>query len=164
MGTHGKTYLFVGFDEIHGYKNWDIIEAMQLDPTRLDAMMWITSYASIYHKPGVPLFDMLNTGKKRADPRMFFSWYAADYVTDPERENLSPEGKANPSAGSWEDPGYLIQQQSRLPSHKYRRLHLNLPGSPEGSAFSAEKIMNSAERGVSVRLAEKGITYHALSI
>ena len=29
---------------------------------------------------------------------MLFSWYAADYCTDPQRENLSPEGKANPSA------------------------------------------------------------------
>jgi hypothetical protein len=160
VGTHGKTYLFVGFDEIHGYKTWDILEAMQLDPTRLDAMMWITSYASIYHKPGVPLFDLLATGKKGQDPRMFFSWYAADYCTDPSRENLSPEGKANPSASSWDDAGYLVQQQSRLPSHKYRRLHLNLPGSPEGSAYSAEMIMDSVERGVAVRLPELGITYH----
>ena len=22
MGAHGKTYLFVGFDEIHGYRDW----------------------------------------------------------------------------------------------------------------------------------------------
>jgi hypothetical protein len=160
VGTHGKTYLFVGFDEIHGYKTWDILEAMQLDPTRNDAMQWITSYASIFHRPGVPLFDLLATAKKSADPRMFFSWYAADYVTDRTFENLSPEGKANPSAGSWEDPGYLIQQQSRLPSHKYRRLHLNLPGSPEGSAFSAEKIMQAVDRGISIRQPQKGITYH----
>jgi hypothetical protein len=159
VGTHGKTYLFAAFDEIHGYKTWDILEAMQLDPTRPDAMMWITSYASIYHRPGVPLFDLFASGKKGSDPRMFFSWYAADYVTDPAVENLSPEGKANPSASSWEDVNYLVQQQSRLPSHKYRRLHLNLPGSPEGSAYSAEKIMDAVERGVAVRLPEPGINY-----
>jgi len=47
VGTHGKTYLFCGFDEIHGYRTWDLLEAMQLDPTRTDALMWITSYASI---------------------------------------------------------------------------------------------------------------------
>jgi hypothetical protein len=99
------------------------------------------------------------TGKKGQDPRMLFSWYAADYVTDPQRENLSPEGKANASAGSWEDPGYLIQQQTRLPSHKYRRLHLNLPGSPEGSAYDAGKVMDSIARGVSVRLPERGVSY-----
>ena len=160
VGSHGKTYLFCGFDEIHGYKTWDIIEALQPDPTRPDALQWITSYASIFHRPGVSLFDLMATGKRGADPRMLFSWYAADYVTDPQRENLSPEGKANPSAGSWEDPGYLIQQQTRLPSHKYRRLHLNLPGSPEGSAYDAGKVMDSIARGVSVRLPEPGVTYH----
>ena len=159
VGTHGKTYLFAGFDEIHGYKTWDILESLQLDPTRTDAMQWITSHASIFHRPGIPLFDLLATAKKGADPRMFFSWYAADYVTDPAFENLSPEGKANPSAGSWADAGYLIQQQTRLPSHKYRRLHLNLPGSPEGAAYSAEKIMDAVARGVSVRLSMAGEKY-----
>src|SRR4030095_6978117 len=159
VGSHGKTYLFCGFDEIHGYKTWDIIEALQPDPTRPDALQWITSYASIFHRPGVPLFDLMATGKRGADPRMLFSWYAADYVTDPQRENLSPEGKANPSAGSWEDPGYLIQQQTRLPSHKYRRLHLNLPGSPEGSAYDAGKIMDSIDRAGAVMLPEPGIWY-----
>jgi hypothetical protein len=77
VGTHGKTYLFVGFDEIHGYKTWDILEAMQLDPTRPDALQWITSYASIYHKPGVPLFDLFAAGKKGQDPRMLFSCNSA---------------------------------------------------------------------------------------
>jgi hypothetical protein len=159
VGTHGKTYLFCGFDEIHGYKTWDLLEAMQLDPTRTDALMWITSYASIFHRPGVPLFDLLATGKRGSDPRMYFSWYAADYCTDPAFENLSPEEKANPSMGSWADQGYLAQQQSRLPSHKYRRLHLNLPGAPEGSAFSAEKVMDAVARGVSVRLPEPKVSY-----
>ena len=52
---------------------------------------------------------------------------------------------------SWAGTDYLAQQQSRLPSHKYRRLHLNLPGLPEGSAFTAEMIMGSIDRGVKVR-------------
>src|SRR5262249_13241925 len=60
---------------------------------------------------------------------------------------------------SWDDPDYLAQQQSRLPSHKYRRLHLNLPGAPEGAAFSAEKVMESVDRGVKVRLAQPKINY-----
>jgi phage terminase large subunit-like protein len=64
IGSHGKTYLFAGFDEIHGYKTWDIFEALALDPSRSDALQWITSYASIYHKPGVPLFDLMALGKK----------------------------------------------------------------------------------------------------
>jgi hypothetical protein len=94
IGSHGKTYLFTGFDEIHGHKNWDLFEAMQLDPTRPDALMWVTSYASIYHRPGIPLFDLLAVGKKGTDPRMYFSWYAADYITDATLENALPEDKA----------------------------------------------------------------------
>jgi len=160
-GTHGKSYLFVGYDEIHSYRSWDIIEALQPDPHRPDALQWITSYASIYHKPNVPLFDLSAAGWKGQDPRMYFSWYAADKTTDPGLENASPEDKANPSRNSWQDPNYLEQQQRRLPAHKYRRLHLNLPGLPEGSAFTAEMVMGAVERGVKVRPPEDGINYCA---
>ncbi len=161
IGSHGKTYLFAGFDEIHGYKTWDLLEAMAHDPTRHDSVQWITSYASIYHRPGVPLFDLFVRGKSGKDRRMYFSWYAGDYTTDPASENLSPEEKANPSRNSWGDDSYIATEQGRLPSHKFRRLHLNLPGSPEGSAYSAEKIMDSIDRNVAVRLPEPGIAYQA---
>jgi len=160
-GTHGKTFCFCGFDEIHEYRGWDLLEAMQLDPTRPDALMWITSYASIYHKPGVPLFDLIASGKKGQDQRMLFSWYAADFCTDPAFADAAPEDKANPSRGSWADPHYLEQQQTRLPSHKYRRLHLNLPGLPEGSAYTAEMVMAAIARGIRVRPPEDGVTYFA---
>ena len=91
--AQGKTYCFCGFDEIHTYKNWDLLEAMALDPTRPDAVQWITSYASIYHRPGVPLFDLTAQGWKGEDPRMFFSWYASDRTTDPDFNNASPEDR-----------------------------------------------------------------------
>src|SRR5262249_21233245 len=151
VGTHGKTFKFVGFDEIHGYRNWDILEAMQGDPTRLDSVTWITSYASVFHRPGVPLFDLCATGRAGRDPRRLFSWYAADHCTDKDFADLDPESRANPSRGSWADPNYLSQQQSRLPAHKFRRLHLNLPGSPEGSAFQVESVMDAVERGTAIR-------------
>jgi hypothetical protein len=160
-GAHGKTYRAALFDEIHGYRTWDILEALQLDPTRPDSVMWITSYASIYHKPGVPLFDLTQQGRAGADPRMFFSWYAADYTTDPDFAQADPETRANPSRGSWQDADYLAQQQRRLPAHKYRRLHLNLPGLPEGSAFQPEPIMDAVARGVSHRAPEPGVGYVA---
>lgn len=159
VGSHGKTYLFAGFDEIHGYKTWDILEALAHDPTRHDSIQWITSYASIYHRPGVPLFDLFARGKTGKDRRMYFSWYAGDYTTDKASENLEPAAKANPSRKSWGDDDYIATEQGRLPSHKFRRLHLNLPGSPEGSAYSAEKIMDSIARNVAVRAPEQGITY-----
>ncbi len=142
-GSHGKTYLFVGFDEIHGYRNWDLFEALAPDPTRLDALTWITSYASIYNTVGAPLFDLVQQGRKGEDPRMYFTWYAGDCSTDPayQDESLTPEERANPSQASWNNPSYLPQQKRRLPTHKYRRLHLNLPGMPEGTYLDAERVL-----------------------
>jgi hypothetical protein len=125
------------------------------------AMQWITSYASIYHKPGVHLYDLMTRGKAGTDPRMLFSWYAADYCTDPPFADLDPESRANPSRATWADQGYLDQQRVRLPSHKFRRLHLNLPGLPEGSAFSIESLDRAITRGVSVVSREPGRKYHA---
>jgi hypothetical protein len=160
-GSHGKTYCFAGFDEIHGYRSWDILEAMQLDPTRPEAMMWITSYATMFHKPGVPLFDLCLRGWAKQDRRMFFSWYAADRTTDEVYTASDPETRANPSRASWKDPNYLEQQQARLPAHKYRRLHLNLPGLPEGSAYQPEPIIAAVIRGVAARQPEKQTCYKA---
>lgn len=160
-GSHGKTYDAAGFDEIHGYRTWDIFEALQLDPTRPDALMWVTSYASIFHKPGVPLFDLCQQGRAGADPRMLFSWYAADYTTDPDFATADPETRANPSRDGWPDTGYLAQQQRRLPAHKYRRLHLNLPGLPEGSAFQVEPVADGIARGTLTRAPEAGVEYEA---
>ena len=161
VGAHGKSYRFVGYDEIHGYRTWDIFEAMQPDPHRVDAQQWITSYASIYHRPGVPLFDLFAIGKAETDPRMLFDWWAADCCTAPDVEHLSPEERANPSMGSWANPDYLAQQQRRLPAHKYRRLHLNLPGLPKGSAFQPEPVMDAVARGTPYRKPEEGIHYSA---
>lgn len=161
VGSHGKSYKFCGYDELHGYRDWGILEAMQPDPDRPDAQQWITTYASLFHRPGVPLFDLCQAGWLGRDPRMLFSWYAADRTTDPDFVDADPETRANPSRASWVDPDYLAQQQRRLPSHKYRRLHLNLPGLPEGSAFQPEPVMDAVARGVVVRTPEPGIEYSA---
>jgi hypothetical protein len=161
LGSHGKSYIFAGFDEVHGYRSWDLLEALQLDPTRADAQMVLTSYASLYHKPGVPLFDLLAQAKAGADPRLYCSWYAADWTTDPAARDLAPADRANPSRGTWTDPDYLDQQQRRLPAHKFRRLHLNLPGVPSGAAFTAESIMDSVARGIKHRDPEPGVVYVA---
>ena len=147
VAKHGKTYLFVGFDEIHGYRSWDLFEALAPDPTRPDALTWITSYASLFNSKGAPLHDLIQAGKAGDDPRMFFSWFAADFCTDPSLEDASPEARANPSMASWADDGYLDQQRRRLPSHKYRRLHLNLPGAPDGAAFDGDAVMDAIVSG-----------------
>jgi hypothetical protein len=160
-GSHGKTFLFVGFDEIHAYRNHDLFEAMALDPSRPDALMWITSYAGIRHALGIPLFDLMLAGKRGDDPRMFFSWYGGDFTTDPALADAEPERRANPSMASWGYSGYLDQQRKRLPTHKFRRLHLNLPGAPDGAAFDGDKVMAAIVSGRKHLPRQGGVTYTA---
>jgi hypothetical protein len=81
-------------------RSHDLFEALAPDPTRRDALTWITSYAGIRHAPGVPLYDLMQAGKRGDDPRMFFSWYGGDFTTDPAFTELSPEGRADPSMAS----------------------------------------------------------------
>lgn len=150
MGLHGKTFNFLGVDELHTQKDYAVLEALAMDPTRSDALAWLTSYASIFHRKGAPLYDFMELGKAGSDPRLFFSWYASDFTTDPDfaSEKLTGEQRANPSMASWADGGsYLETQRKRLPSARYRRLHLNLPGSPEGAAFDADAIMSAIITG-----------------
>jgi hypothetical protein len=88
-GSHGKTYLFIGFDEIHSYRSHDIFEALSPDPTRHDALTWVTSYDSIRNAPGIPLHDFKALGKSGEDPRFHFSWYSGEYCTDPDFEDAT---------------------------------------------------------------------------
>ena len=121
-GAHGKTATLVGFDEIHGFRNWDLLEALQPDPHRWDAQTRITSYDTVYNSPGTPLYDLKQIGITGGDPRMLFSWYSGELCTDPAFTELEPERRANPSMASWpEGAAYLEQQRRRLPAFKFRR-------------------------------------------
>ena len=147
-GAHGKSAAFIGYDEIHGYRDWSLMEALQPDPTRADCLQWVTSYASLFNTAGVPLHDLMQIGLTNKDPRMLFSWYSADHCTDPAFADLPPEARANPSMASWPDGlGYLETQRARLPTGRYRRLHLNLPGSPEGAAFDQGAVLRCVVTG-----------------
>lgn len=147
IGAHGKTYLFVGYDEIHGYRKWDIFEALAPDPSRRDARQLCATYDSIYNTAGAPLFDLKLMAKRGEDPRMYVSWYSGDWCTDPDYADKEPEQRANPSMDSWNNPEYLDQQRRRLPTHKFRRLHLNLPGMPDGTFFDATKVLDCVVEG-----------------
>jgi hypothetical protein len=162
IGSHGKTGCFLGFDEIHAYKNHDLFEALALDPSRADAVMWVTSYDSIYSSPGFPLHDFKQIAKAGADPRMLCSWYSGDWCTDPQFAALEPELRANPSIGAWpEGRAYLEQQRRRLPSHKYRRLHLNLPGAPNNAFFDQAKVMAAIVTGRTALSYEPGRKFYS---
>ncbi|HWV41314.1 hypothetical protein [Pseudorhodoplanes sp.] len=144
IGQHGKTALFIGYDEVHGYRSWDLFEALAPDPTRTDVLQWITTYDTIFNRPGIPLFDLKKAARAGEDDRMLFSWYSGTFSTDPALADAEPEVRANPSMASWpEGRAYLDQQKRRLPAHKYRRLHLNLPGVQSG-AFLDPDNLNSA--------------------
>jgi phage terminase large subunit-like protein len=162
VGQHGRSAIFLGFDEIHGFKNWDLFEALAPDPTRRDVLTWITSYDTIFNQAGVPLYDLKQIGKAGTDPRLLFQWYAGDFSTDQDFADKSPEERANPSMSSWaEGAKYLEQQRRRLPSNKYRRLHLNLPGSPSGAFLDQNKILAAVAVGVRKRQFESGTRYYA---
>jgi phage terminase large subunit-like protein len=161
LGAHGKSAAFVGYDEIHGYRDWSLMEALQPDPTR-DCLQWVTSYASLYNTVGAPLHDLMEIGKSGKDKRMLFSWYSGDYCTDPKFADLPPLERANPSMSSWPDGvGYLEQQRARLPTGRFRRLHLNLPGSPEGAALDQGKVLACVVTGRRSLPFEEGRRYAA---
>src|SRR5260370_14478184 len=125
-GLHGKTAAFIGYDEIHAYKNYDLFEALAPDPTRY-TLQWVTSYDTIYTSKDVPLVAMKASGFAGDDKATLFSWYSGDRCTDPAFAELEPALRANPSIASWaEGHAYLEQQRKRLPTSKFRRLHLNL--------------------------------------
>jgi hypothetical protein len=160
-GSHGKSATFLGYDEIHEYRDYSLLEALSPDPTRRDVLTWICSYDSLWHTPGRPLWDMYRRGRVGEDARMLFSWYSGDFTTDPAAAELPPEQRANPSMGAWTNPRYLEEQRLRLPSSKFRRLHLNLGGQPEGAALSAEKIEAAVVEGRKSLPRVEGVPYFA---
>lgn len=146
-GQHGKSACFIGYDEIHGFRDWALMEALQPDPTR-ECLQWVTSYDTVHDTPGVPLYDLKQIGIAGSDERMLFSWYSADLCTDPDFVALPPEERANPSMASWpEGRAYIDQQRRRLPSNRFRRLHYNLPGAPQGAFYD----QGTVERAIVAR-------------
>ena len=160
LGMHGKSYNFMAIDELHTQKSWDMLEALALDPHRPDSLQWITSYASHLNHKGVPLYDLVKIGKAGTDRRMFFSWYSSDYGTDEGFTELeSPEDRANPSRTTFSVADYLTQQKTRLPKHKYDRLHLNKAARLEGGRFDRDKIEAAIVPGRKVLKPDRDIDY-----
>ena len=146
----------------YSYKTYDLFEALAPDPTRADALTWVTSYDTVYNVPGVPLHDFKEAGKAGADPRMLFSWYSGADCTDSDFAELEPELRANPSIASWpEGRAYLDQQRRRLPTHKFRRLHLNLPGSPNGAFLDQGAVLAATVTGRTALAPQPHIRYVA---
>jgi hypothetical protein len=150
-GLHGKTYLWKGHDELHTMQNYSVLEALELDRTRPDAVASFASYASLSRHAGVPLVDMLKQHERRSDPRLFVAWYAGSV----EEANPAMGTPLGPTRESIEDA------QRALPSWIFRRLYQNLPGQPDGAAFDALTVEAAVITGRTVLSPILGTHYHA---
>ena len=100
-GAHGKTFLFSGFDEIHGYRSHDLFEALAPDPTRPDALIWITSYAGIRHAPGHSALRLHASREARRRPADVLQLVRRRLHDGPGACRCDPERRANPTWHRW---------------------------------------------------------------
>jgi hypothetical protein len=150
QGLHGKTYLLLIVDELHTQKDYRLLEALEVDRTRPDAVQWFASYAAVSPTPGQPINDILKQHTAGTDPRLYVSWYSGSI----EEANPSLNGPLGPTFADIEDA------QRSLPSWIFRRLYQNLPGSPAGAAYVADQIQACVVAGRKVLPPQDGLTYH----
>lgn len=153
QGLHGKTYLFLVVDELHTQKDYKVLEALEIDRTRPDAVQWFASYASLYRHAGVPIVDMLKQHEAKSDPRLYVSWYSGTV----EEANPSLNGPLGPTIADIEDA------QRSLPSFIFRRLYMNLGGQPDGAAFDADSVEACTVPGRKVLPPQDDLTYYAFT-
>lgn len=151
QGLHGKTYLFLVVDELHTQKDYRLLEALEIDRTRPDAVQWFASYATLYRQAGVPLNDILKQHAAKKDQRLYVSWYAGTI----EEANPSLGGPLGPTLEDIQDA------QRSLPSWIFRRLYHNLPGQPDGSALNADIVEGCIVRERKALPPEQGRRYQA---
>jgi hypothetical protein len=151
LGLHGKTYLLYVHSELHTQKDYRVLEALELDRTRPDAVQWFESYAAVSPSPGVPINDILKQHTEHTDPRLFVSWYAGTV----EEANPSLNGPLGPTM---ED---ILDAHHSLPSWIWRRLYCNQPGQPDGAAFDAGKVEGAIIAGRTSMPPQPTIEYYA---
>lgn len=150
-GMHGKSFLFLIVDELHTQRDYRVLEALEIDRTRPDAVQWFASYASLYRHSGVPLVDMLKQHDAKSDSRLYVSWYAGSV----EEANPSLNGPLGPTMEDIEDA------RRSLPSWIFRRLYMNLGGQPDGAAFDADAVEACIVKDRKVLPPQDGIEYVA---
>lgn len=151
LGLHGKTYLFLVVDELHTQKDYRVLEALELDRTRPDAVQSFASYAAMSPAVGVPINDLLKQHAAKSDPRLYVSWFAGTV----EEANPSLNGPLGPTMEDIEDARHA------LPSWIFRRLYQNLPGQPDGAAFDASKVEEAVVSGRTVLPPQPDVHYLA---
>src|SRR5215467_10590402 len=97
IGSHGKTYLFAGFDEIHGYKTWDcwkLWHTTRHDMTLCNGSLAMPASTTV---PACRCSTCLLAARVARTDECISRGTLADYCTDPAFADLSPEERANPS-------------------------------------------------------------------
>ena len=120
LGLHGKTFLFLGLDEIHGYRNYDVFEALSPDPTRLDALTWITTYAGIGDEAGIRCTTYCASVRLATTPGCISRGMPPIIPRMPHLRVTTWHQRCAPTP-RWPrgDDQDLTHQKRRLPTHKY---------------------------------------------
>ena len=126
---------------MHSLKDWNLFEALQPDPTRTNALQWIMSYDTIFNAPSVPLFDLKNAASRAVTRECFSVGTRAIFPPIPTSPILTPSCAPIRRSAHGRRTGLISISKLLLPTHKYRRLHLNLPDSPEGAFFDQSVIL-----------------------
>jgi hypothetical protein len=148
---HGRSYRLLAFDELHTQNDYKVLEALELDPTRLDAQQLFASYSPLTPKPGTPIVDMLSQYHDGVDPRLYVFSRSGSII------------EANPAMGgplgsTRED---IEHAKVRLPTWHWRRLYLNLPGQGADSAFDAVAVEACVVKGRRSLPPQPDRQYHA---
>ncbi len=161
IGMHGKSSHTNAYDECHGWRDYSVLEGMARDPSRPDMMELFASYAPMVSRSGIPLHDLIEAGKRGDDERFYFAWYSSSFTSNPDfaGDDIEPWRRANPSPIVTER--YIEQQRRRLPSHKFRRLHLNEGGQPDGAFLDATTVLDSVVSGRKRLPQREGVRHRA---
>ncbi|MBN1574732.1 MAG: hypothetical protein JW984_16165 [Deltaproteobacteria bacterium] len=106
VSAHGYDCSAIVIDEMWGFQDYKLLEAVAPSPARRNPLTLVVTYAGNQPFPGNPLFDYYERGKEGKDPKMYFYW---------SHENLA----------SWVDDQYLESEKKRLPEFMFKRLHRN---------------------------------------
>ena len=111
-GLHGISPSCLLVDETWNMKDYDLLEACALPPTRRCPVELHFSYAGLkgQQNDGVPLWDLFQAGTSGSDPTLFFL-----YESGRDASFLAP----------WMTAAYLEERQRALPSNRFKRLHYN---------------------------------------
>lgn len=152
-GLHGRSYRLLCFDELHAQTDYRVLEALELDPTRLDAQQLFASYSPLTPRPGIPITDMLAQHRDGVDPR-FFVFSRSGSIED-----------ANPALGGplGSTKEEIENARVRLPTWHWRRLFLNLPGQDASAAFDGNAIERCVVKGRHSLPPQPGITYQGFT-